>query len=340
MVHAATTDEKILATLSDDDLAGVIAAVRRIGSFAAWAELTAIREYATRPDTRRPAPAPDAAPGPAPGAPPVRPPVPAAAVVPAGWIAVIPTRRSRACPATRRSASSPPMRSPRTCTLTWQAAADQITYACHVAARLPVTFAALRAGKIHPVHLRIAEDETAYLDEKFLAEADEKLAAAAQSKTFGQFRSYAHRVILKLDPDSALRRKNEARKDAHVRPFREASGNAGMSARELPPTRSWRPGSTSTSGPATCAPPGSPAPSKNSASRPTWTCCKNATSASPRPAPPQAPTPPAPMAPAVSATPTTPATSTTRRPRRDRRPRRQRRPRRDAATSATGGRER
>jgi hypothetical protein len=36
LVHAATTDEKILATLSEDDLVGVITAVRRIGSFAAW----------------------------------------------------------------------------------------------------------------------------------------------------------------------------------------------------------------------------------------------------------------------------------------------------------------
>jgi hypothetical protein len=67
LVHAATTDEKILATLSDDDLIGVIAAVRRIGSFAAWAELTAVREFATRPDPRRPAPDPGA-PGAKPGA--------------------------------------------------------------------------------------------------------------------------------------------------------------------------------------------------------------------------------------------------------------------------------
>src|ERR1700728_477004 len=127
--------------------------------------------------------------------------------------------------------------------LTWQAAADQITYACTVAARLPVTVAALRAGKIHLVHLRIAEDETRYLDARYLAEPDEKLAAAAQSQTFGQFRAHAHRVILKLDPDSALRRKNQARKDARVRPFREGSGNAGISARELPPDEalaSWQ----------------------------------------------------------------------------------------------------
>ena len=251
LVHAATTDEKILATLSDDDLAGVIAAVRRIGSFAAWAELTAIREYAIRPDPRRPAPAPDAAPAPAPDAAPA-PGVPSGA--PSG-AASGGRGRSRGrdsrdpnaavaglpgAPKIREFAAdalAPDLH------LTWQAAEGQIIYACTVAARLPVMFAALRAGKIHPVHLRIAEDETAYLDDKYLPEADEKLAAAAQSQTFGQFRAYAHRVILKLDPDSALRRKNEARKDAHVRPFREASGNAGMSARELPPDQvlaSWQ----------------------------------------------------------------------------------------------------
>jgi hypothetical protein len=97
LVHAATTDEKILATLSDDDLVGVITAVRRIVSFAAWAELTAIREFATRPDYRRPASAQD---------------TPADA----GWIPGIPARPSRACPATRRSASSRPRHWPRTCT--------------------------------------------------------------------------------------------------------------------------------------------------------------------------------------------------------------------------------
>ena len=148
--------------------------------------------------------------------------------------------------------------------MTWQTAAGQIAYACTVAARLPLTFAGLQAGKIHSVHLRIIDDETAFLDEKYLAEADAKLAEAAQSKTFGELRYYAHRLVLKLDPDSALRRKNEARKDAHVRPFREASGNAGMVARELPPTRSWRRGSMWTSGPGICARLGSPAPSSSS----------------------------------------------------------------------------
>ena len=47
--------------------------------------------------------------------------------------------------------------------LTWQSAADQVANACTVAARLPRTFAALAAGLIHPVHVRIIEDETRVL---------------------------------------------------------------------------------------------------------------------------------------------------------------------------------
>ena len=43
----------------------------------------------------------------------------------------------------------------------------------------------------------------------------------------------AHRLVLKPDPEAAQRRKEAARREAHVRPFRESSGNAGMVAREM-----------------------------------------------------------------------------------------------------------
>jgi uncharacterized protein DUF222 len=127
--------------------------------------------------------------------------------------------------------------------LTAQAAEDQMAYACAVADRLPRTFAALAAGQIHPVHVLIIDNETALLSPEDAAKADEVLAQAAQSKTFGQLRSAAHRLVLKLDPDSARRKKEEAKKDAHVRRFREDSGNAGMVAREMPPDQilaSWQ----------------------------------------------------------------------------------------------------
>jgi hypothetical protein len=127
--------------------------------------------------------------------------------------------------------------------LTTQSATEQIWYARQVAGQLPACFAALRAGRIHPVHLRIIHDETAMLSDDDKARADEILAAAAGSLTFGQLRSKAHRLVLKLDPDAAKRRKEQAKLDAHVRPFREDSGNAGMEARELPPDEvlaSWQ----------------------------------------------------------------------------------------------------
>ena len=116
----------------------------------------------------------------------------------------------------------------------WTAAAGQLAYAQAVAARLPKTFAALAAGLIHPVHLRIIEAETSVLTGEDAARADEQLAEAARDKSFGQLRYFARRLVLKLDPGAAARRKEAARRDAHVRRFREDSGNAGMIARELP----------------------------------------------------------------------------------------------------------
>jgi hypothetical protein len=127
--------------------------------------------------------------------------------------------------------------------LTWQSAAAQIDYATAVASRLPRTFAALAAGTIHPVHVRIVEDETSILSDQYAAEADEELAAKAGSLTYGQLRSLAHRLVLKLDPEAARKRREAARREAQVRRFREGSGNAGMVARELPPDEvlaSWQ----------------------------------------------------------------------------------------------------
>jgi hypothetical protein len=115
-----------------------------------------------------------------------------------------------------------------------QSAAEQMHYASAVAGRLPETFAALAAGQIHPVHLRIIEDETSILSDADAAHADQVLAGAAPGMTFGEVRHAAHQLVLKLDPEAAKKRKEAARGEAHVRRFREASGNAGMVARELP----------------------------------------------------------------------------------------------------------
>ena len=118
--------------------------------------------------------------------------------------------------------------------LTSLSAAGQMQYAASVATRLPRTFAALHAGRIHPFHLQIIEDETSILSDQDAAAADQLLAEAVPGMTFGEVRSAAHKLVLKLDPEAARKRKEAAKRDTHVRPFRERSGNAGMIARELP----------------------------------------------------------------------------------------------------------
>ena len=115
-----------------------------------------------------------------------------------------------------------------------QSAAGQMDFATEVAKRLPATFAALAAGQIHPVHLRIIEEATRFLSDADAAKADAQLAAAAPGMTFGELRYAARKLVLKLDPDIDRKRKEAARREAHVRRFQEESGNAGMVARELP----------------------------------------------------------------------------------------------------------
>jgi Domain of unknown function (DUF222) len=208
VVHALTGDGGDgLAALSDDQLVGIIAAARRLESRVAWTQLAALAEFAAR----RPAhPAGRNGGGARPG--------------------------QAGCEFAADELAAEQH-------LTWQSAAGQIDYACTVADRLPRTFAALAAGTIHPVHVRIIEDETSVLSAERAARADAVLAGAAESKTFGQLRGYAHRLVLKLDPDAARKRKEAARREAHVRRFREGSGNAGMVARELPPDEvlaSWQ----------------------------------------------------------------------------------------------------
>ena len=246
VVHALTgEDGGGLASLSDDQLVGIIAAARRMESRAAWTQLAALREFAARRHGGQKA------------------------------------GQAREFAADELACGL---------NLTWQSAAGQIDYACAVADRLPRTFAALAEGRIHPVHLRIIEDETRILSDQDAAAADEKLAQRAGPLTFGQLRALAHRVVLKLDPEAARKRKEAARREAHVRRFREGSGNAGMVARELPPMRCSPPGSTWSSGRWTCAPAACPAPCKSCACAPTLTCSKSGTAAPSPPAHARTPT--------------------------------------------------
>ena len=160
--------------------------------------------------------------------------------------------------------------------------------------------------------MKIIEEETSILSDQDAAKADAVLAEAAGSLTFGKLRAAAQRLVLDLDPESAQRRKQTAKQDAHIRKFREDSGNAGMVARELHRMRSSHPGSTWSSGRWTCAPPASPAPCRSCASAPIAISSRNATAALPRPSR-TAPGRPRPLARMTSASPSARTTTATAR---------------------------
>ena len=117
---------------------------------------------------------------------------------------------------------------------TWYSTAGQVSYASTVARRLPKLFALLAAGKIDALQLKIIEEETSILSDEDAAQADAELAEAAQSMTYGKLRSYAGKLVLKLDPEAVRKRKEAGRREASVRHFREDSGNAGITGREMP----------------------------------------------------------------------------------------------------------
>ena len=69
--------------------------------------------------------------------------------------------------------------------------------------QLPATFAALAAGRIHPVHVRIIADETSVLSDQDAANADKILAGAAPGQTFGELRHAAHKLAATLTGPAA-----------------------------------------------------------------------------------------------------------------------------------------
>jgi hypothetical protein len=240
MVAAAVAggDGAGLARVPEDMLLAMISGGRRMSSWATWLEFSAMRELALRhpPVPRRPrTPRPAAPAAPDPAAAP-KPPAPGTVGTPAPAPAPAPT--PGAAPAEDGRVQFDDFVADEVSfelRMSWHGAADRICYACDLAGRLPVTFAALGAGLIDPVHAKIISEQAFFLSAADAAKADPLLAAAAQKKTYAELRAAAAKLVLTLDPQAAERRKQARRKnDAHVRPFREESGNAGMVARELP----------------------------------------------------------------------------------------------------------
>ncbi|HSR84660.1 MAG TPA: HNH endonuclease signature motif containing protein [Streptosporangiaceae bacterium] len=116
--------------------------------------------------------------------------------------------------------------------------ADRLLSVASGLTRLPAVLTALKLGEIDWPRACVFVDELAALADDALAQgiAARFLGrAGAGGWTTGQLRAALRRAVLAADPSAADRRKAEASSDACVRAWGEASGNAGLSGRELPP---------------------------------------------------------------------------------------------------------
>ncbi|HUC24409.1 MAG TPA: hypothetical protein VMA73_17000 [Streptosporangiaceae bacterium] len=104
-------------------------------------------------------------------------------------------------------------------------------------ARLPEVGAELTAGRIDWAKACLFVDLLAGLPDEAANDIAGLVLATGDitRKTTGQLRAALTRAILAYDPDAAQRRREQARKDASVQAWTEASGNAALAGRELSP---------------------------------------------------------------------------------------------------------
>jgi hypothetical protein len=103
-------------------------------------------------------------------------------------------------------------------------------------ARLPGLRALLNNGVLTLPKARAVIETFKYLDDADAASAEALILDQLADKTYTQVLRLAEQAALTVDPELAERRREQAqKKDARVVFFRELSGTAGLSGRDLPP---------------------------------------------------------------------------------------------------------
>ena len=102
-------------------------------------------------------------------------------------------------------------------------------------ARLPRIGALLDDGTLTLPKARAVIEAFKYLADADAATAESLIAGQLAGKTYTQVLRLAERAALTVDPELGERRRQQAQKGARVTLFRELSGTAGLSGRDLPP---------------------------------------------------------------------------------------------------------
>jgi hypothetical protein len=194
---AAAGDQDSYADVTDDELVGLICAWERIGAHVAARTYAAIAELMRR----RAKP---------------------------GWPLEEPGRLPRACDEFLPTELSH--------ALAWSRHhAEGVIGMAAALEALPCTKAALRNGVIDDYKASIIVNATAALDPAEARAAEAIVLGRAGRLTPGALRAAITRAVIEVAPDKATKRREQATQNARVERWAEASGNAALVGRELPP---------------------------------------------------------------------------------------------------------
>jgi Domain of unknown function (DUF222) len=185
---------------SDDELAGVICGWDRDQAHAAARKYAAVAEFIRR--------------RPAPGFP-----LEGEAEMPAAWDEFAPAELAAILSESR-----------------W--AADNLLDVAHdLEVKLPGTKASFRDGILSEAKVGIIARATAALDPDEARAAEALVLGRAGTLTPAGLAAAITRAVMAVAPEKAKKRREQAAKEARLERWAEASGNAGLAGRELPPAQ-------------------------------------------------------------------------------------------------------
>jgi Domain of unknown function (DUF222) len=116
-------------------------------------------------------------------------------------------------------------------------AGDMLSLAQELEINLPGTRAAFRAGIVGERKAAIIASATAQLDPAEARAAEAKVLGRAGTLTPPGLRAAIGRAVMEVAPGKAKQRREHEAKKTRVERWAEASGNAGLAGRELPPAQ-------------------------------------------------------------------------------------------------------
>ena len=116
-------------------------------------------------------------------------------------------------------------------------AEEMLGLAADLEVSLPGTRAGFRSGVLTRDKARIIAAATGLLDPAEARAAEDLVLGRAGTLTPAGLRAAIARAVMEVNPEKARKRREHAAQRARVQRWAEASGNAGITGRELPPAQ-------------------------------------------------------------------------------------------------------